>query len=88
MTAGIEDLENLGKGASGNGEIVGEMALPLERDQFINNMTGGIGSYDGHPGYDFSVPMGTPVYSIVDGTVVETNSDSPDHPPGRSWHKH
>src|SRR5699024_12429594 len=34
--------------------------------------------------YDFSVPMGTPVYSIVDGTVVETNSDSPDHPPGRS----
>ena len=60
------------------------MALPLSKDQFLNNMTGGIGSYDGHPGYDFPVPIGTPVYSIVDGTVVETDSGNPDHPPGRS----
>lgn len=84
VTAGIDDLENLGKGATGNGQIVGDMALPLNENQFRNNMTGGIGSYDGHPGYDFTVPMGTPVYSIVDGTVVETDSGNPDYPPGRS----
>lgn len=84
VTAGIEDLENLGKGATGKGKIVGDMALPLSQDQFLNNMTGGIGSYDGHPGYDFPVPIGTPVYSIVDGTVVETDSGNPDYPPGRS----
>lgn len=84
VTAGIDDVSQLGQQGSGEGLVVGEMALPLERDQFINNMTGGIGSYDGHPGYDFPVPIGTPVYSIVDGTVVETDSGKPDYPPGRS----
>lgn len=84
ITAGIDDLENLGKGATGKGKVVGDMALPLSKDQFLNNMTGGIGSYDGHPGYDFPVPIGTPVYSIVDGTVVETDSGNPDYPPGRN----
>lgn len=84
VTAGIDDITNLGKGATGKGKVVGDMALPLSKDQFLNNMTGGIGSYDGHPGYDFPVPIGTPVYSIVDGTVVETDSGKPDYPPGRS----
>lgn len=75
---------SVGGGDGGEGLIVGDMALPLEEENFVNDMNGGIGSYEGHPGYDFSVPMGTPVYSIVDGTVVETDSGNPDYPPGRS----
>ena len=84
VTAGIDDVSQLGQQGSGEGLVVGEMALPLDPDFFLNNMNGGIGSYDGHPGYDFTVPIGTPVYSLVEGTVVETDTGNPDYPPGRS----
>lgn len=82
VTAGIDDISNLGQSGGGEGLIVGDMALPLDEDKFLNEMSGGIGSYDGHPGYDFSVEMGTPVYALVDGTVVESESGSPNQPPG------
>lgn len=84
VTAGIDDVSQLGQQGSGEGLVVGDMALPLDPDFFVNSMNGGIGSYDGHPGYDFTVPMGTPVYSLVEGTVVETDTGNPDYPPGRS----
>lgn len=84
VTAGIKDISNIGKGQSGKGLVIGDMALPLEADLFVNNMNGGIGSYGGHPGYDFTVPMKTPVYSLVDGVVVESVNNRPNYPPGRS----
>ena len=74
---------SVGGGDGGEGLVVGDMALPLEEEHFVNDMNGGIGSYEGHPGYDFTVPIGTPVYSLVDGTVVETESNRPDYPAGR-----
>lgn len=84
VTAGIDDITNLGKGQTGKGLVVGDMALPLSAEQFMNNMNGGIGSYSGHPGYDFIVPMGTPVFALVDGVVVESVSNRPNHPVGMS----
>lgn len=71
-------------GGDGEGLVIGDMALPLDEEHFVNDMNGGIGSYSGHPGYDFTVPMGTEVYSIVDGEVVETDSGNQDYPSGRS----
>lgn len=72
------------------GEIVGDMALPLSRDAFMNQLLCNIGCYydstmnTPHPGYDWSVPRGTPVYSMVDGTVIEVSEGSPDNPRGVS----
>lgn len=84
VIAGIDDVTQLGQSQTGKGLIVGDMALPLSAEYFVNSMTGGIGSYDGHPGYDFTAPMGAPVFSLVDGVVVESVSNRPNHPPGRS----
>jgi len=70
------------------GEVVGDMALPLSRDAFLNDLMCMIGCYydegsgSPHPGYDWSVPRGTPVFSMVDGTVIEVSTGSPDHPRG------
>lgn len=82
----------LGSTATGaiDGEIVGDMALPLSRDQFMNDLLCNIGCYydagmkTPHPGYDWSVPRGTPVFSMVDGTVIEVSKGSPDNPRGMS----
>lgn len=79
---GYVDVQTRSVGG-GEGLVVGDMALPLDEKLFENNMNGGIGSYSGHPGYDFTVPMGTAVYSIVDGEVVESVSDRPNYPSGR-----
>lgn len=71
-----------------NGEVVGDMALPLSRDEFLNDLSCDIGCYydeaaeSPHPGYDWSVSRGTPTFSMVDGTVVETSEGSPDNPQG------
>lgn len=71
-----------------NGEVVGDMALPLSRDSFLNDLSCDIGCYydasagSPHPGYDWSVPIGTPVFSMVDGTVIEVSEGSPDNPNG------
>ena len=70
------------------GEVVGDMALPLDRNVFLNKMSCGIGCYydsgsgTPHPGYDWNIPRGTPVFSMVDGTVVEARSGYPDNPQG------
>lgn len=70
------------------GTIVGDMALPVSEDDFLNNMICGLGCYydagsgTPHPGYDFGIPRGTPVYSMVDGTVIEERSGHPDNPRG------
>lgn len=80
----------IGGSASGaiEGEIVGDMALPLSKDAFMNDLICNIGCYfdatsnTPHPGYDWGVPRGTPVYSMVDGTVVEISEGSPDNPQG------
>lgn len=84
ITAGIDDITMLGKGGGGKGMVVGDMALPLDTELFLNQMTGGIGHYSGHPGYDFAVPMRTPVYSLVDGEVIESVKDRPNYPAGRT----
>lgn len=68
----------------GKGLVVGDMALPLKEEYFLKNMQNGINGYDGHPGYDFIVPMGTEVYSIVDGTVVEIQNDRQNYPANAS----
>lgn len=80
---GYVDVQTSSVGGDGEGLVVGDMALPLDEKYFENSMNGGIGSYSGHPGYDFTVPMGTAVYSIVDGEVVETDSGNQDYPAGR-----
>jgi len=80
----------IGGSATGEieGEIVGDMALPLSKDAFMNDLICNIGCYfdatsnTPHPGYDWGVPRGTPVYSMVDGTVVEVSEGSPDNPQG------
>lgn len=70
------------------GMIVGDMALPVSQNDFTNNMICGLGCYydagsgTPHPGYDFGIPRGTPVYSMVDGTVIESRSGYPDNPRG------
>lgn len=70
------------------GEVVGDMALPLSKDTFMNDLICNIGCYfdatsnTPHPGYDWGVPRGTPVYSMVDGTVVEVSTGSSDNPQG------
>lgn len=84
VTAGIDDITQLGQAMTGEGLIVGDMALPLAAEYFVDSMSGGIGSYTGHPGYDFSVPMNTPVFSMVDGVVVESVKNRPNYPPGSS----
>jgi uncharacterized repeat protein (TIGR02543 family) len=33
-------------------------------------------NYDGHPGWDYAVGIGTPVYAVADGQVVLVTSDS------------
>lgn len=78
VTAGIDDIKKLGKGRTGfQSEIVGDMALPIAKDIFLKNMSFGIGDYAGHPGYDFVAPIGTPVFSMTDGTVVEIQTGRP-----------
>lgn len=80
----------LGSTATGGieGQIVGDMALPLSKDVFMNQLLCNIGCYydsgmnTPHPGYDWSVPRGTPTYSMVDGTVIEVSKGSPDNPRG------
>lgn len=80
----------LGGTATGDieGEIVGDMALPLSKDAFMNDLLCNIGCYydagmkTPHPGYDWSVPRGTPAFSMVDGTVIEVSEGSPDNPRG------
>lgn len=80
----------LGSTATGaiEGEIVGNMALPISKNAFMNNLLCNIGCYydsgmnTPHPGYDWSVPRGTPVFSMVDGTVIEVSKGSPDNPRG------
>ena len=80
----------MGSTASGdvNGEVVGDMALPLSKNDFLNDLSCDIGCYydesagSPHPGYDWNVPRGTPTYSMVDGTVIEVSEGSPDNPQG------
>ena len=57
------------------------MALPINKDTFLNKMSFGIGDYEGHPGYDFVTPIGTPVFSMTDGEVVDVQKGKPDKSP-------
>lgn len=82
VKAGIENADELGKSRSGKtSEIVGDMALPINKDTFLNKMSFGIGDYEGHPGYDFVTPIGTPVFSMTDGEVVDVQKGKPDKSP-------
>lgn len=86
VVSGIKDPEKLGQTRKGTGsaDFVGDIVLPVPKDVFFNKMSFGIGDYPGHPGYDFVLPIGTPVYSIVDGEVMEVQTGRPDYPTGRS----
>lgn len=87
-------VENVSKYIGGvapgdvEGMIVGDMALPVSKDAFMNKMICGLGCYydagsgTPHPGYDFNIPRGTPIYSLVDGTVIVSRSGLPDNPRG------
>ncbi|WP_281167416.1 lysozyme family protein [Salinicoccus albus] len=80
----------MGSTATGDveGEVIGDMALPLSKDAFMNDLMCDIGCYydagsdTPHPGYDWNVPRGTKAFSMVDGTVIEVSEGSPDNPQG------
>ncbi len=63
--AGVE----LGEGTlvGGTPSFRGKFAFPLPRGSY--RVGGGIGSYPGHTGRDFPAPVGTPVFSPMDGRV-------------------
>ena len=63
--------------SSNQGETLTQVVVTTNSQyQFPLQMTLGMsqGFYSLHPGVDLRAPIGTPVYSIADGTVVEVGS--------------
>ena len=65
------DIPNSGRSPSGGYQLTwqGERAIPGIH----------IGGYDGHTGIDWVMPVGTPLFAVVDGLVVFAGESDPEY---------
>jgi hypothetical protein len=77
---GPSDHGNLGTGGSASTKSSGHANLPVPQGTPVTSpfgMRGGAANVKGnHPGVDFGVSVGSPVYALQDGTVTVTGNEA------------